>query len=89
MRDCYVIVYNEHDRTGYLLELDGGDGGALITTVPTVTRASLYDTWDEAMDRIQDCRNLNKKLGYESGMMFPMSVNRKDLFKAKLKHGNG
>ena len=95
MRDCYVIVYNENDRTSYIQETSGnifnpdGESMPMIVTVPTVVNATLYDTWDEAWDKITEWREKNMSLGHPPGMFFPLSVNKKDIFKAKLKHGNG
>lgn len=81
MRDNFVIVYNEHDRTAYIRE----DANGIPGTTRTVVHATVYDTWDDAMDKIIKMREHNDNLGFKSGMFFPVSVNKKDIFKAKLK----
>ena len=82
----FVIVYNEgNDRTSYIEVITGSTIGLLATTVPTVVNATVFDTWDEPMDKIVELREANKKNGFMNGMMFPLSVNKKDIFLAKLK----
>ena len=92
MRDSYVIVYNEgNDRTSYIEMIQRSENGNpdfLAQTVPTVVNATLFDTWDDAMEAIVGLREANKRYGVSIGMMFPMTINKKDVFKAKLKHGN-
>lgn len=91
MRDSYVIVYNEgNDRTSYIevMHRPGDEVNILAQTVPTVVNATLFDTWDDAMGKIVELREANERHGFGIGMMFPMTINKKDVFKAKLKHGS-
>ena len=90
MTEAFVIVYNEgNDRTSYVQEVNSGVLDHEAVTVPTVTQATLYDTWGEAMNKIiairKELEGLN--LNIEMPMMFPMGVDKKALFKAKLKYG--
>ena len=88
--EAFVIVYNEgNSRTSYVKEVEYGALNNEAITVPTVTQATLYDTWDEAMDKILLLRDyiIDIVPGAEVPMMFPMSVNKKKLFLAKLKYG--
>jgi len=88
--EVFVIVYNEgNDRTSYVQEVNSGALDHEAVTVPTVLQATLYDTWGEAMDKIIVLRKEIEDLGLniEPPMMFPLGVNKRSLFKAKLKYG--
>jgi len=88
--EAFVIVYNEgNSRTSYVKEVKFGSLNYEAITVPTVTQATLYDTWDDAMDKILLFRETiaDTVPCAELPMMFPMGIDKKKLFKAKLKYG--
>jgi hypothetical protein len=89
--ESYVLVWNDGGAggTGYVKEVRYGALNNEAITVPTVTQATLYDTWDDAMDKAIEIRAYVADLapGVQLPMLFPMSVDKKALFKAKLKYG--
>lgn len=79
--EVYVIVYNDHDRTSYILE----DADGIAGTTPTVVHATLYNTLDDAESKIKEMREHNQRIGYLKGMFFPLTVSKKKIFLSRLK----
>ncbi len=89
MDDSFIIVYvnaGKKHPSKYIQETPWGeDIGLLAQTVSSVVDATLYNSWDEAFEKIKKLKQANIDGGFEASTFFPLSVNKKELFLAKLK----